>query len=257
MIHGTGAYCAAADFVASRFTGTPIEEIRARLRESAPKKPYRRMWFFDPKTRQWTRYASENPLAELRGMGGSLIYIPDWKKVVWYYAGQNTPGAALTMRTWDPLTDEWADLKPNDGQSLYDLALNSRAAPVSEQQMAYTPRHRKIVAVLKGSTFAYDLDQNEWSRLEGEVPFTAHDAKTVFAYDGVGDVFLLASPRDSKFAVYDLKTDRWTTPKPNGPGIPKPPYCVGKGYYDPNHNVFVVQSAYTQRMWVYRHTRAR
>jgi hypothetical protein len=35
--------------------------------------------------------------------------------------------------------------------------------------------------------------------------------------------------------------------------MPKPPYCVGKGYYDPTHNVYVVQPAYKQQMWVYRH----
>jgi len=257
MIHGTGAYCAAAEFVASKFTDIPIEEIREKLRESAPNKPYRKMWFFDPAARQWSRYASDSPLAELRGMGGSLIYIPDLRKVVWYYAVQNTPGAALTMRTWDPLSDEWSDLKPNGGESLYDLALKQQVAPVSEQQMAYASKHRKIVAVLKSHTFAYDIDRNRWSRLQGEVPLTAHDAKTIFAYDSVGDVFLLASPRDGKFAVYDLKTDQWTSPTPNGPGIPKPPYCVGKGYYDPTHNVFVIQPAYTRQMWLYRHTRAK
>ena len=257
MIHGTGAYCAAAAFVASKLSGTPIKDIEAKLRATAPPKPYRTMWFFDPAGRRWARYASDSPLAELRGMGGSLLYVSDWKKVVWFYAGQNTPGAAKTMRTWDPRTDTWAALKPNGGTSLYDLALKSKVAPVAEQQMAYASPHRKIVAVLKDSTFAYDLDTNAWSKLEGKVPFTAHDAKTVFAYDSVGDVFLLASPRDGRFAVYDLKTDTWTTLKPNGPGMPKPPYCVGKGYYDPAHNVFVVQSAYTKQMWIYRHTQAK
>eukprot|EP00913_Durusdinium_trenchii_P019517 g18347.t1 len=247
MIHGTGAYCAAADFVASKFTDTPIEDVRARLSKSAPRRGYKTMWFFDPDKQRWNRYASANPLAELRGMGGSLIYIPDWKKVVWYYAGQNTPGAALTMRAWDPMADQWTDLKPNGGRSLYDLAIKDKIAPRSEQQMAYSPKLKRIIAVLNRDTYSYDLKKNEWSKREGRIPFPAHDAKTVFAYDSTSNVFLLASPRDGRLAAYDANADKWTEITPKGPGIPKPPYCVGRGYYDPTHNVYVVQSAYRQQ----------
>jgi hypothetical protein len=53
-----------------------------------------------------------------------------------------------------------------------------------------------------------------------------------------------------------VKADRWGVVKPAGPGMPKPPYNVGKGYYDAAHGVLVVQSAYTDRMWVYRHAAA-
>jgi len=253
LIHGTGAYCAAAEFVASKFTDTPIEAVHARLSESAPDPGYKTMWFFETKEQRWRRYASASPLAELRGMGGSLIYIPDWKKVVWYYAGQNTPGAAHTMRAWDPLTDEWTDLKPNSGRSLYDVALKEKIAPSSEQQMAYSPKVKRIIAVLDRDTYSYDLKNNEWTKLQSKIPFPAHDAKTVFAYDSVAEEFLLASPRDGRLACYNPDADAWKEITPKGPGIPKPPYCVGKGYYDPTHNVFVVQSAYKQQMWVYRH----
>ena len=253
MIHGTGAYCAAATFVASKFTGTPIQDVQAKLKESAPDKPYKTMWFFDTAAEKWNRYMSDDPMAELRGMGGSLIYVPDMKQVVWYYAGQNTPGAAMTMRAWDPMTDKWTDLKPNGGKSLYDLALKEKIAPESEQQMAYSPKLKRIIAVLKDDTFSYDLAKNEWSKLQGKVPFTAHDAKTIFVYDSADDVFLLASPRDGKLAAYDPSADKWSMITPEGPGIPKPPYCVGRGYYDPLHNVFVVQSAYKDQVWVYRH----
>ncbi|KKL49119.1 hypothetical protein LCGC14_2318690, partial [marine sediment metagenome] len=83
--------------------------------------------------------------------------------------------------------------------------------------------------------------------------FKAHDARTVFAYDRSADAFLLADPKGNKLAAFDLSTNTWRLVTPDGPGMPKPPYCVGKGYYDPAHNVLVVQSAYTPRMWVYRH----
>ena len=72
----------------------------------------------------------------------------------------------------------------------------------------------------------------------------------------MGDVFLLAAPRTGTLATFDLNTGTWEPLAPKGPGLPKPPYCVGKGYYDPTFNVFVVQCAYQDKMWVYRHKKA-
>jgi hypothetical protein len=256
VIHGTGAYCAASVWLEHMFSGTPIAELEARAGKDPDGKPYRTMWFFDPAACRWQCYASESPLAVLQGMGGSMLYVPALKKVLWYYAGQNTPGAAHTMRTWDPLTDTWQEIRPNGGKSIDEVALKLKAAPVSEQQMAYSAKHRRIVAVLKNDTFAYDVDRNEWTNRNAAVPFPATDADTVFAYDDTADAFLLADPRNGKLAAYDPVANQWSLVTPKGPGIPKPPYCVGKGYYDPTHNVFVVQSAYTPSMWVYRHKQA-
>ena len=252
MIHGTGADCAAAAWVAHRFTGRPLEEIQAKLGRDPAGKPYRTMWQFDPAARKWANYASESKLAVLRGMGASMTYIGDWKKVVYYVAAQNVTPTAAYMRTWDPVADKWAELRPN-GKSVHELAFKLKLAPTSEQQMAYSPRHRKLVAVLKQATYAYDIDRNEWGKLNDAVPFTAHDAKTVFAYDSVAGVFLLADPKRNKLAAFDPSAHAWRLVTPTGPGMPKPPWCVGKGYYDPAHNVLVVQSAYKSRMWVYRH----
>lgn len=252
MIHGTGAYCAAAAFVEHKFNGRPLEEVEAQLGTNAEGVPYRTMWSFDPESGKWSPYASKDELAELRGMGASMTYIPEWRKVVYYVAAQNVSPHAAYMRTWDPAEDKWEELQPN-GRSVGKLAFTEKLAPTSEQQMAYSSRHRKLVAVLKEATYAYDIDKNEWSRLNETVPFTAHDAKTVFAYDSAADVFLLADPREGRLAAFDLVSNQWETITPDGPGIPKPPYCTGKGYYDPARNVFVVQSASQDRVWVYRH----
>lgn len=255
MIHGTGTYCASSVFLESKFSGTPANEVAAKLGKAPDGKPYKTMWFFDPADRKWKRYASESPLAELRGMGGSMIYVSDLKKVIWYYAGQNSPGAPHCMRTWDPATDEWAELKPN-GKSIGELAHKLKIAPESEQQMAYAPKHKKIVAVLKQDTYTYDIEKNEWAKPDAKIPFAASDSSTVFAYAEAGDVFLLANPRTGQLAAFDLGAGKWESLTPKGPGLPKPPYCVGKGYYDPAFNVFVVQCAYQDKMWVYRHKKA-
>ena len=53
-----------------------------------------------------------------------------------------------------------------------------------------------------------------------------------------------------------MKTNKWEVLTPKGDAMLKPPYCVGKGYYDPTYNVYVVQCAYTNKMWIYRHKNA-
>jgi hypothetical protein len=256
MIHGTGAYCAQSAWLEHKFSGRPLEEVSKGCGKSPDGKPYKTMWFFDPASRKWVPYASESPLASLQGMGGSLIYVADLKKVVWYYAGQNSPGAPHTMRTWDPVKDEWQELKPNGGKSVAELAFKLKIAPESEQQMAYSAKHKKIVAVLNKTAYAYDVEKNEWSKPNDAIPFTAMDCNTVFACDEASGLFLLADPRSGQLAAFDLAANKWEPVAPKGPGLPKPPYCTGKGYYDPKFNVFVVQSAYTRSMWVYRHKKA-
>lgn len=256
MVQGTGAYCVNAPWLESKFSGRPIDEVKAELGKTADGTPYRTMWTFDPADRQWKPYANKSELAVLRGMGATMTFIPDLKKAVFYVAAENVTPTAAFMVAWDPVADTWEEIKPNGGKSIHELAFSQKVAPTSEQQTAYSPRHRKLVAVLKDTTWAWDIDKNEWSKLNADVPFMAHDAKTVFAYDSAAGVFLLADPKSNKLAAFDPDANKWQVITPEGPGMPKPPYCVGKGYYDPSQNVLVVQSAYSQKMWVYRHKAA-
>jgi hypothetical protein len=253
MIHGTGAHCAGSPWLHHKFTGMPLEDVKALLGRNTNGVPYKTMWSFDPVARRWEQYASADKLAELRGMGAAMCYIPDWKKTIFYVSAQNVVPQAHAMRTYDAIHDKWEELKPNGGKDIATLATREKVAPGSEQQTAYSPKHKLMVAVLKKDTFGYDIVKNEWRRMNSEIPFDAFDAGTIFAYDDAAGVFLLADPRSNKVAAFDPAANKWEAITPQGPGIPKPPYCVGKGYYDPVHNVFVVQSAYTQSMWVYRH----
>ncbi len=123
--------------------------------------------------------------------------------------------------------------------------------------MAYNPRHRKLVAVLKKHTFVYDVASNAWSKICADEGNCALDCRTVFAYDSASDVFLLFNAPKGEWdesrdlRAFDLKTGKWTALVPQGTGVPK---GVHKGYYDPEHNVFVL--ADTGPVWVYRYRNA-
>jgi hypothetical protein len=214
------------------------------------------MWLFDPVAKNWIHYASHDELAVLRGMGASLCYLPDIKKTVCYAAAQNVSPNAYHMRLYDGVSDKWEELKPNEGKGISALVNKMKVAPGSEAQHRYSPKHKKIVAILGTNTFCYDVVKNEWSLLNASIPFKADDAGTIFEYDSVNDVFLLVDCRATKIASFDLKKNEWKEIEVKGSQIKKPPYCVGKGYFDPIHNVLVVQSAYTPYMWVYRHAKA-
>ncbi|QDU25380.1 hypothetical protein ETAA8_04480 [Anatilimnocola aggregata] len=256
LVHGTGAHCANLPWLEHRFRGTPLAEVEAAHGKRADGTPWRRPWTFDPATGKWSPYAHSSPIPELDGMAGSLLYIPDRQQAVWYYAAQNTPGAPHVMALWDLKNDTWTDLKPNDGVSLGKLSTQLKVAPISEQQMVYYPPRQQIIAVLGQSTFGYDFASNAWSKLNDSVPFDAHDAKTVFVYDEQAQVCLLCAPNKNQVAAFDPHKNEWRGIEPDGPGIPKPAYNVGKGYYDPTHRVFVVHAANMDRIWVYRHPRA-
>ncbi|MFC1479687.1 hypothetical protein ACFL6F_03735 [Planctomycetota bacterium] len=252
LIQGTGAHCAGNPILHHKFTGMPIEEVKSKLGKNAKGVPYKTMWMFNPVKKQWQQYASNDKLARLRGMGATMCYIPDWKKTIFYVSAQNVSPNAMEMKTYDGVKDRWEVLKPNKGKGVWDLSLKLKIAPKSEQQTAYSSKHKKMVAVLKGDAFAYDIVKNKWSKVCTDTRIFAHDAKTIFAYDSVGDVFLLAGPRQKvKFAIFDLKTGKWEIVTPPGAKMPRAPWSEGKGYYDPVHNVFVLHNS--KGLWVYRH----
>lgn len=271
-----------ADYAA--YTGHQVEQLKAQL------KPGTGLYLFDPSagargvpqpgssgragddgpanpagqdrpgpghTGRWARQLGGDPRPYLRGMGGSLTYIPDWQKTIWYCAAQNVSPNDFAMWTYDAVANVWADLKPNGGKSIRSLVHTDKVAPSSEVQMAYSSKHRALVAVLGPDTFVYDLDKNEWSKAVTDPRNQAHDAVTVFAYDSANDLFLLLNTPEGRYAkprevrAFSLVTRTWETLPINGPDIDKLPYRGVAGYYDPAHNVFVVYDSGSQ-VWVYR-----
>jgi hypothetical protein len=257
LIHGTGASPTDAAVLHSLYTGMPLEEIDRQLVSTDHS-----IWMFDPAARQWSvhRRPAESSMPDLRGMGATMCHIPELGRVLYYVAAQNVAPHAFGMWSWDVATNEWAELHPNGGRSIADLVLRDQVAPGEELQTAYSPRDRKLVAVIGRATFAYDIDANAWLRLNDAIPIEAHDAVTTFAYDSVSDAFLLTDGnREGRVAVYSLADNRWELVTPTGDGCPPSNYGAGdywgqpKGYFDPRLNIFVVHGSMTDRVWVYRH----
>jgi hypothetical protein len=235
----------------ARVTGQDPEKLVAQL------KPSSSMYMYSPEKKRWRRQMGKGPFPFMRGMGGSLTYVPDIKKTVWYCAAQNVTPNDFAMWAYDAAANRWQDLKPNGGKSIRGLVFGSKQAPTGEVQMAYSAKHKKIVAVSKAGTWAYDIVKNEWKKMCQEDENKAHDARTVFAYDDNADVFLFLNAPDpwgSKRVLrgYDLKTNKWETITPKGTMVTRPKYCGNAGYYDQRHNVFVVYNS-TPKVWVYRH----
>ncbi len=259
MIHGTGAYCSDAAVLQSRYSGVPLAEVEKQIDKS-----YSSIWMFDPLAKKWIihKRPASGVMPELNGMGATMCYISDLKRVIYYVAAQNVSPHSYMMWSWDVVTNEWIELKPNGGKRISDLVLREKIAPMEEQQTAYSPKHKQMVAVIGSFTFAYDVVKNEWVKLNDQVPIEAHDAKTMFAYDSVNDVFLLTDGnKEGKVAVFSLGENKWELITPKGDGCPPSDYGAGKywaqpkGYYDPRLNVLVVHGGMTDRVWVYRHKR--
>jgi len=171
-------------------TDTPVEEVERQLH------PHRKpMWSFDPASGKWQEYRTQGPTPEFRGMGATMHYLPDVKKSIYYVAATNVVPQAFEMWLFDAKTDQWEELRPNNGVTIAALALREKVAPLSEQQVAYSPKRRKLVAVLKHDTFVYDVPKNEWAKVSTDDRIFGHDAKSSFVYDAVADEFLLIDPR--------------------------------------------------------------
>lgn len=214
---------------------------------------YTAMWMFDPAKKSWLHYKHSGPMAKLRGMGAALCYIPDLKQSIYYVAATNVTPQAFEMWTYDAVADQWAELKPNGGKAIRTLVMKEKAAPMAEQQVAYSAKHKKLVAVNGPDTFVYDIVKSEWSKVNSDERIDGHDAHTVFACDSASDVFLLANPKGkTKLAAFSLiSTNKWEPLEWQGPPMPTGRYMNYMGYYDPAHNALILDGGNT--MWAYRY----
>lgn len=215
-----------------------------------------RMWSFDPEARRWERYAHDgaSPRSALSGMGASLTYIPELCASIHYASAQNVTPPVFEMWTHDFAEDRWTELQPNGGSSIYSLSITGNDAPTEEAQMAYSPLHQSLVAVLNQDTYVYDLMADEWSHVVTDERLRAHDARTVFVYDSTNDVFLLQD-MDEPDAIYafSLEAGAWERIEVLADPFSPPPYDRTMGYYDPRHNVLVIGNGRNRGMWVFRY----
>ncbi len=232
----------------ARLMEIPVKEVAKKLDPD-----YSNAWMFDPKAKMWRQQKSKGEKPRLAGMGATLHYIPELKKSIYYVAATNVSPGDYGMWTYDAVENQWARLKPNNGEKISTLVHRMDQAPLAEQQVAYSSKHGKLVAVHKTKTFVYDVKKNEWSKVAEDERIYGHDARSVFAYDESADAFLLIYPRGrTPLASFSLATNKWTVLKPAGTPVPTRRYRNYMGYYDPIHQVTVLADG-TDRVWVYRH----
>lgn len=228
-------------------TGQDAAELEKQL------KPGTSLYLLDPTTGLWQRQLGDGPRPYLRGMGGSLTYIPEWKKTIWYCAAQNVTPNDFAMWTYDAAANKWEELKPNGGKSIREL-WGKKLSAGGECQMAYSPRHRKLVAVAGKDTWVYDLAKDEWSHLTTVEDQYAHDASTVFDYDSVNDQFLLVNAtkghwgNERDLRALDLTTGKWRKIETTGVSLDKRPYTRTVGYHDPDRDVLVIYDGGSTRV---------
>lgn len=206
-----------------------LEAFRKTLRQ-----PSSNMWVFDFTTTRWQRKFHDGPFVETLGGGSFMKYIPDLNRSIYHQAQGRSP----FMMVYDGVKNTWTPAKPNGDKPLGQLIHKDKIAPLQEQQVAYSPKHRKLVAVIDQATHVYDIDKSEWSRLPDDRQLKAHDARTIFDYDDNSDTFLLLQAGrqqgEGSFFGMSLADGKWREIKPTGP-LPFARWSPGEGYYDPRH----------------------
>ncbi|MCW8133861.1 MAG: hypothetical protein KIS92_26170 [Planctomycetota bacterium] len=241
----------------ARVTGQDPEKLVAEL------KPGSSMYMYDPAQRRWFKQLGQEPFPIMRGMGGTLNYIPDLDKTIWYACVGNTPGGYDEgMWAYDAKTNTWENLVP--GGTISGL-MRQKKAPSEEIQAAYSGKHKKLVVVNKEMTFVFDFSSKTWIRV-ADNPGHGYDSHSVFAYDSQADVCLLLSKKGGawaktpwKIAAYNIAADTWEEVEIQGAPLPQdPPDRAWEaqqfaGYYDTALNVFVLYCGRSQTTYVYRH----
>ncbi len=213
------------------------------------------MWSFAPESGTWERYRNAEPpetLDGFRAFGAAATFIPELCATIHYVVTTaNVPGI-FAMWRHDWASDTWTEILPG-GETILDLYRANRA-PTRAHQMAYSSRHRKLVAADGHRVFAFDIDTQEWSLLVEDDRVNANTAHTVFGYDARNDVFLLLDRETpDRIMAFSLETESWENVTIQGdafsPGSHNRPF----GYFDPRYNVLVVGNTSSRQMWVFRY----
>ena len=243
MLSGGSHHNSVKDY--ARATGQDADELVRRIA------PGTTLWWFDLETRRWSRQLGEGPRPLTGGMAGTLRYIPEIDRLVWYVSAENTIPYEYDMWSYDAEANVWKNLVPNGGASIKALCA-AGAAPGNGIQSAYDPDHGMLVAVGGQDTWAYDCAANWWARVAEDPANAAHDMQTVFVYDRAAKAFLLAQPQLGTLRAYDPIAQTWTTASISGPPLPTRPAA---GFYDERLDALVLYDG-SASAWVYRHRRA-
>ncbi len=221
----------------ARYTNQDPNALKSKLRRGS------NLWTLDPDVGHWQRQTGSVFNPKMAGFGGTLHYVQDLGKSIWFVAEWNDDDGVWAF---DGVTNQWTRLNTNNRSKFYQWT--SDEFPRPSMQVAYSPKHKKLVAVRGPGVYVLDLRTNRWSKVHDDPATGASDSVTVFDYDTVNDVFLLANP-GKWLKAYSFDTNRWTTLDPKGAGVFG---LTSAGYFDERHGVFVLTSK-GNKVWVYRY----
>ncbi len=204
-------------------------------------------WSFTPATGEWEPVRTEPPHPPY-ALAVILEYIPDL-------------GGSLYRHNWlyRSETNAWTNLEPEGERD--DMPGREPVAywdPVNKILVAATNTGRRgeDVDSFDRITNHYDPETITWKRVltvqgADKAP-RAHDARCSFDFDPVSGHGILYELPERQVWAYNPTTTEWTKlPEPDGPPPPDERQPRPLAYFDPAHNVLVVNQGTVT--WVYRY----
>ncbi len=188
------------------------------------------LFTFDPAKRAWGEVLTRVPKSY---ESACMEYLPD-SGAVWWHSGK-------TYRL-DAGKREWLAYP------------NAKTGPPAGGETAYDRQSRKLVETVGRKTWVFSCDEGSWTLVQESAADGGVVPLSTFAFDSTAKTFVLYThlklpdgTAEPRVRLYDLKTNRWTDPRPQG-DIPQ----IGNvaGYYDPDRNVTVIYN--TGGIWCYR-----
>lgn len=204
------------------------------------------LWAFTPDTGEWSAIKS-GPPGPAAPFGAMLEYVPELGGAIWHMNNWRMRGTWL----YEPSARRWSQLKVNA-----DTKDFKSQAPSRELIGYYDQRRKQVVAQQGKSTFHFDVDLRQWSKVIEEpaeskrVPF-GHDARSVFYYDRTSGHGLLVHFAEREIWAYDPAGVEWRRLAPRGDPMPTGERMLA--YLDPERNVLVLID--DNIVWVYRYKR--
>jgi hypothetical protein len=205
------------------FQGPPVWSFR----------PQERKWEPIPTTKLWPRDA----------FGASLEYIPELQGSLWQYYGAS----------WllDDVKGTWREMEkskvglPIETVVCYDTSrqlLIAQRGPVQDSEARTWHNQLK-----DGALGGWQVVQSG-----GEQP-NGHDARSLMYYDPRAKMALQYDRTQQRMWSYDPAESKWQLQTPQGPPPPFTEQEIKRaiGYFDEEHNVFVVIGF--GRVWCYRY----
>ncbi|GEM_PF-5696618 len=232
LIWGSGASLASHFLV--QIQAWANEKTIAEI-EKQTDQAFTKLWSFSPSDKKWRQLKSDSvSRPRLEPTSGSMISSEE--KIRWF--GARDPFEMWTYnlkeRTWKE--DEF--IKKKD-----IVAVNSvQSIRISTNRLLY----------INTKTSMYNEQTKIWSQLPAP-PTPANSSNTLLMFSAKRNKVLLFSPNAEPFlSTFDLESQTWSTPLPDGPPLITGRFGKYYGYFDASFDVAVIHSDKSSSVWVYR-----